>query len=631
MNALSDLLSPDEIAASLPSKADFRPFPTIERRDAWEQLPADLRTSIIAEGEAYLGFEWPRLTAAMYMEFLRNGNRTRYDGPYHKRRRAVTSLALAECIENEGRFLDDLVDGVWLIAEETSWVISAHNRMFQRRRPDLPDVSAVPGIDLFALETGGLFAWLHYLLRPALNRIHPLIDERIVHEVRRRILEPYLLRDDCWWMGIAGREKRLNNWTPWCTSNCLAAFLLVEEDAGRRLQAVRKSLASLDRFLAEHPADGGCDEGPGYWNKSGGSLFDCLELLYGATGGRFDPFAEPLVRNIGAYIHKAHIHGDFFLNFADGPPRIAVEGDLAYRYGKRIGDGNLTALGSAFHRALGPEGWKKMKFLSFLRVLPALFNYAAIDGDPAAPAFSRDVWMDGIQVMAARESEAPDRGLYVAMKGGHNEESHNHNDVGHFVLYADGLPVLVDVGVEEYTARTFGAERYDIWTMQSAYHSVPTINGVMQRNGSRFRAAHASYEAAPDASRLTLELASAYPPEAGIASWSRTCRLVRCPQAAVELAERFAFADPSACRFTLNYVACCRPDADPAGAIVFRRDGRPALRMEYDAGQFAANVETIELEDRKLKHSWGERLYRIVLTPRNAVPQGGFTIRFLKA
>ena len=80
------------------------------------------------------------------------------------------------------------------------------------------------------------------------------------------------------------------------------------------------------------------------------------------------------------------------------------------------------------------------------------------------------------------------RGFYLAAKGGHNAESHNHNDVGNFIVYADGRPVLIDAGVGTYTAKTFSPQRYEIWTMQSAYHNLPTINGFLQKDGRQFRA-----------------------------------------------------------------------------------------------------------------------------------------------
>ncbi len=85
------------------------------------------------------------------------------------------------------------------------------------------------------------------------------------------------------------------------------------------------------------------------------------------------------------------------------------------------------------------------------------------------------------------------RGLTVAAKGGHNDESHNHNDVGEFVVYCDGKPLLIDAGVETYSRKTFSPQRYEIWTMQSAYHNLPTIDGVQQAPGAAFAARDVTY------------------------------------------------------------------------------------------------------------------------------------------
>ena len=77
--------------------------------------------------------------------------------------------------------------------------------------------------------------------------------------------------------------------------------------------------------------------------------------------------------------------------------------------------------------------------------------------------------------------------MYVAVLASNNGRSHSHNDTGNFVIYQDGQPVAIDVGVEAYTAKTFCRERYSIWTMQSAFHNLPTVGGVMQheRRGIR--------------------------------------------------------------------------------------------------------------------------------------------------
>lgn len=123
---------------------------------------------------------------------------------------------------------------------------------------------------------------------------------------------------------------------------------------------------------------------------------------------------------------------------------------------------------------------------SLIRVLPNLLTLKDMSTERSIEPYTADFWLPGLQVMGARSHSDSDKDLYVAAKGGHNAESHNHNDVGNFIVYADGSPLLIDIGVETYTAKTFSSNRYDIWTMQSQYHNLPTINGVQQKDGREY-------------------------------------------------------------------------------------------------------------------------------------------------
>lgn len=86
------------------------------------------------------------------------------------------------------------------------------------------------------------------------------------------------------------------------------------------------------------------------------------------------------------------------------------------------------------------------------------------------------------------------------------EESHNHNDVGNFIIYADGKPAIIDVGVETDTAKTFSPSRYDIRTMQSQYHNLPIVNGIQQQAGENFRASDVRYAMTDELVEFSLPL-----------------------------------------------------------------------------------------------------------------------------
>lgn len=597
----------------------WTPFPSSLARPAWHAVPKAIHKQLVPEAESHLGKPWPALPAAMLLEFKRNGNRSNYEGVRSERRDRLQALAIAECLEGKGRFLDEIANGVWSTCEETFWGVPAHLSR-QRAGIGLPDVTD-PIVDLFAAETSSLLAWIHYLLAPSLERVSPLLPKRIAWEIDRRVLTPCLERDDYLWMGFQG-TRPVNNWNPWINSNWLASTLLMEPDATRRIASVAKILRSLDRFLDGYSDDGGCDEGPSYWTRAGASLFDCLQLLDSASGGTLDFFRMPLIREIGRYIWRAHIHADWFLNFADASARVKLPADLVYRYGRRIGDANLAAFGA--HAAKGTYARSD----SIGRTLHSLFNRGEITQAPARQPLARDVWMPGIQVMAARVNEGSADGLFLAAQGGHNDESHNHNDVGNFIVYADGEPAIIDVGVETYTARTFSANRYDIWTMQSAYHNLPTIGGVMQAPGREFTARRVSYRSDDRGAEFQLDIAAAYPPAANIRSWLRTLRLDRSHNR-IEIREQFDLAKGPP-DITLTFMTPCRPF--PAAGVVRLSGGflsKGAVELAFDSRVFTAGIEEIPIADARLRSSWGEHLYRVLLrADRPAAQQEwAYTIR----
>ena len=610
--SLGTLYPPEVLEKFLVPAAEWNPYAKIGERDFWEALPERTRQVQITEAEKFLGQPWPALPATLYLEFARIGNRSNFEEPYFERRERLTDLVLAECMENKGRFVDEIVNGLWAILEESSWVLPAHIGS-QKAGVGLPDTGE-PIVDLFSAETVGILSWSYYLLGERLDQVSPLIRPRLVKEAHTRVLDPCFQRDDFWWMAF--HTDHINNWNPWCNSNWLTAALLLEKDDKLRTMVVAKILRSLDLFMASYHADGGCDEGPSYWGRAGASLFDCLELLRSASNGKIDIYDQTLIREMGRYIYRVHIDGPYYINFADAPAKLTISGDLVFRYGERIGDKNMTALGAFVEQQRMKSSPLPGRDLS--RGLAALAGLGAITKTEGRESYIRDAWLDGIQVMAARSKEGSAEGLYLAAKGGHNNESHNHNDVGNFIVYYNGQPVLIDAGVGTYTRKTFSDQRYEIWTMQSAYHNLPTINGVMQHEGREFAARDVRYHADDSAAELSLDIAGTYPEKAGVRSWKRTVRLERGK--VVQLTEDYSLSRREA-ELTLSLMTPCAVELKAGGRISLTgKSGsgeQYAVELKYDASKLAPKVEKIALDDNRLQASWGESLNRIVLSAVN--------------
>ncbi len=588
----------------------WHPYPKIDEPKKWQVVPLSVRQAHIQQGEAYLGSSWDSLPATVFLEFVRNGNRSNYEKMSFSRREHLAALVMAEVFENKGRFLDDIVNGLWAICEETFWGVPAHVGR-QKAGPGLPDVTE-PIVDLFAAETGTLLAWTDYLLDAKLNTISALIKQRLTYEIDRRILTPNLDREDFGWMGFV--TKNINNWNPWINSNWLTAILLVEKDEQRRLNAVHKCMRSLDNFINIYPADGGCDEGPTYWSRAGASLFDSLELLFSASNGQINIFDQMVIKEIGRYIYKAHINDNYFINFADASGKMSIDPAVVFRFGRSINDPIMMgfAAWSALQKNYGSSALPG-SFGIFNRQLPAFFILNELTNYPPQEPLLRDFFLSDLQVFGARSNKSNKTGFYVAAKGGHNAESHNHNDVGNFIIYADGMPLLIDVGVGTYTAKTFSSLRYDIWTMQSAYHNLPTINGVMQMSGRQYAAKNVSYQAKENVVEFALDIATAYPPQAEINSWLRTIRLNRNKN--VEIIEKYQLTKWKQ-PVELNYMTPLPVEIVAKGLIKFTavEDGKAKdIFMNFDPQKINIHFDKIPLDDAKLQASWGNQLTRILL------------------
>lgn len=614
---LSSTWNEEALSGVILTPGDWSPYPTIERREAWENLPEGIKRNCIAAGEKALDFKWPNLPATVFMEFHLDGNRSNFQNLQNDRRNALSDLVLAEMIENQGRFIENIINGIWATCEETYWGVPAHLSL-QAAGNGLPDAGE-PSVDLFAAETGAQLAWINFMLKSRLDEYHPLVSRRIDNEINRRILDPCLERTDYWWMGFEA-DRAVNNWNPWINSNWITCILLSEKDAGRRNTALAKCMRSLDMFINGYPDDGGCDEGPSYWGHAGGSLFDCLDLLYMASGEEINLFNNSLIRNIAEYIMKVHISGSWFINFADASARGTSYPAIIFQYGERIKNPQLKSFASFLAREAGHGNSAPGGYLS--RRLRDIFTVQDLEKEEPVPPLLRDAWMPDLQVFAARDSAGTFEGFYLAGKGGNNAESHNHNDVGNFIIYLDGQPAIIDAGVETYTKKTFSDQRYDIWTMQSGYHSLPTVNGIMQKDGKDFRAADVRHEASEDLVEFSLELAGAYPDEAALKSLKRSLVLERGKR--VILTDQYELSGVNG-PFTLSLLTAEKPEIDFPGNIMLADNG---LTISFSVDQFAADVEAIELNDSRLKSSWGERIYRILLTMREVRGKGAYRVEF---
>lgn len=566
--------NPVDIESALQAVAFTPPFPTLGDRQAWDRIRATVPKSyiaaIIASAEKDAKIAIPGLPASLWLEFQRVGRREGFQEPRSKRRTMLASLALAECLENKGRFLDPLTDVIWAICEESAWVLPAHQR-------SLTDMTT-PVIDLGAAQTALELAETDCLLGAALD---PLVAKRIRYETDRRIFTPYLTRHDHWWL-YNNNTRTVNNWTAVCNAGCVGAAIYLEPDTARLAEMIARAARSEDDYLSTFDEDGGSTEGPGYWTYGFGFFAVLAHLVEQRTGGRIAFMDEPIVRKAAQFpLHTALAPG-VYVNFSDCDCNVTFVPALLAYLSRRLDIPDLMRLARE-----QPSAGARQQALSWgLRQL----TWWPSSGPVGACTPGKHDWYSGMVWMIARFDPKDANNLALAAKGGNNGEMHNQNDVGNFIVHVNGETLIPDIGRGRYTKAYFGPERYEHLVNSSRGHSVPVVNGKAQLPGRDYASELIEHSCDDCLDLLCIEMKGVYPADADLTSLRRTVALHRdAPRGWVEVVDEVSFASRPG---TMDSILTTFSPVDIGASSLVIRGDKGALKVTFDPKLVKPSVET---------------------------------------
>lgn len=607
LNLLAGRFDQASLQRLLQPEQQWVPLPLASDRSAWVKLFAPIAGSVLEEGNQALDYQWQVIKATDYLAYERTGSRAIMEKPLNENAIALSRLFFAELAEGKGRYLDQIINGVWYFTEMSTWSLSAHVPAFQSSKRTLPQADTHV-VDLMAGDLGSMLSWIYYFYKPAMDQVNPEISARLKKHIQERIIQPYLSRNDMWWQAFELKPEQLvNNWNPWCNFNVLTCLLLVEDNPETKLAGVYKTMRSVDKFINYVKSDGACEEGPSYWGHAAGKLYDYLQLLSLATGRQIDIFNHPIVRNMGEYIAQSYIGGDnWVVNFADASAKGGGDPYLIFRYGEAVQSPDMMQ----FAAYLAEK--KNISFKSsrdIFRGLEDLLTIPKLAGAVPSLPSNPHKWYPETQFLYLKQGD-----VFFAAKGGYNNESHNHNDIGTFIFYGNQQPIFIDAGVGTYNKKTFSNERYDIWTMQSGYHNLPTINGHDQQFGSKYRARDVKFDARNN--RFELDIAGAYPEASGVKTWKRSYQL---EQEELMIREIFAIDRPTK-PAVIHFLLAEKPQVTKDEVIL----NHGQYKLLFDAKLFDAAIEEIEQDDPRLGNVWGKAIYRISFTAKKIVNKGTY-------
>lgn len=454
----------------------------------------------------------PALSYSAWTEYERSGNRQAYDQPYFQRRALLAALALRCTLqpEDDGA-LERLHDLIFAILEESAWASPPHVPLALFNAGLAFEV-----IDLFASETAHALAETLSLLQ---DKIQPALKKRVLLEFERRIWIPYARLERPVW------EAKQNNWAAVCSGNLGMVALLTFSDQKQLIGVLTRVLETQKTFLSGYSPSGATAEGIAYWRYGFGYFCYFAEMLREYSDGQIDLLQSEKVQRIAAFPVALALHEDHFVNFSDAPEYCPLEAGLLSHLKGRLGVPTpVCRRVASFHRD------HCYRFAHLSRNLfwsdPELFTKNAPSGFYAFPELA---WLTH-----------QENGFVFACKGGHNDEPHNQNDLGQFVLHALGDTLLCDLGRGQYTKAYFSSQRYSLLHPSSRGHSLPVINGFEQGAGEEFFALLRDYHF-EQALTAEFDLSKAYP-DPNLLSYTRELRWeVQATQAALHLTDSFTF------------------------------------------------------------------------------------------
>ncbi len=455
----------------------------------------------------------------LYKLFFTIGDRRLYETCYFAKRERLVIFTTAALLYNRKEDINALEDTIWAICDEYTWVLPAHTT-------DLGDCYDRSVIDLFSAETGFALAEIYYLLG---EKLDIKIRRRILDSVEERIFVPYLSRNYYW-------ETNQANWAAVCAGSVGATFIYLAPDRFENIQS--RIINTLKTFLKGFGTDGVCVEGIGYWNYGFGYFTYFSQLLYEFTDGKENLFEIPICRKVALFQQNAFLRKNFTISFSDGSQTSGI----------------LPGLTQKLFDIYGSD------------IKMPLLDYSAFDDDSHRfAAYLRNFfWTDTRAIHSLdknKETYYKSAGWYIcnnselslAAKAGHNDEPHNHNDVGSFCLVCDDGQVLCDFGCGEYNRDYFDPEkRYTILCNSSLGHNLPIINSSPQSPGKE----HSGKVIYAKDGVFSCEIAGAYD-NCGLSSLTRKLTI---NNNIFELNDRYIFDNNSQNKVTERFVTMHKPE-----------------------------------------------------------------------
>ncbi|MCH6255970.1 hypothetical protein MLD52_05380 [Puniceicoccaceae bacterium K14] len=613
---ISDYLSHAEEGVIYPTEAQqellrplipdytYEPVPSIDDREFWNSI-AEKESAQKIYKEAIESLkkkpEVP-ITDEIYRRANKEGNRGIYKPRYYRTMEVLENAVIGECIENEGRFIPQIIEHINAIMEMKSWLHPNHddndNDVLEGRRVD---------IDLGARKFGSVLMVAEVLLE---DKLPTEVREEIVAQIKRRMTDFYLDRCKSTEDGRKGLSWMWSrsNWNSVCTSGTLFCILTASSDPEEHLVAIGCAINSMKYYLSGFGDDGYCSEGVGYWIYGFGNYLYLAQMVYDFTKGGVDlfQFDNPEKMNrVGNFPANYQIQNGVYPCFADGAARI------------KAGNDNFAYTMSAKHYgARKPSYSRPPDIVNLFMEWNDPVSYVATESDELElSAYS--YFYDSGAVISRGGQDVP---FSIAIKAGHNAENHNHMDVGSYVMVLEDDHVMCgDLGAPPYKAGAFSPNH----KVRSSWgHPVPRVDGTLQSEGREFRGEVLETVFSENSDKVVLDIKAAYEVD-GLEKLIRTMVNDKSGNGTITITDEFTASNPIA--FDTAIVTHGPYEVINDDMVVFSREGRSiTVKISAEGGTVKVHDLKIPVEDIR----YADEAFKIWIDFEKKLKSGSITMVF---
>lgn len=487
-----------EIAAMLPEKPQGIGV-TYKDRTYWEGMKNDPKAKqLLEEVAAMVKKPMPPFVDSLYLHLNATNVRLPGENMMNARYNYVFKLALAECLENKGRYMRAIENGIIELCNQKPWSIPAHDRSLQNYN------GTDYYVDLVVATAGNSLAQCVYMLGDKLSmetraRVQCAFREKVFRPIRRCLEEtkPF------YWFTVT------NNWNSVCLAGVTGAALTLLTDKEERAYFVAAAEKYHEYGMKGYADDGYCSEGVGYYNYGFRAYILLREEVCRATQGKIDFFHLPKFARIARYgkniqmlngICPAYsdcrigLSPDWFItNYCDN-----VLGTAPYNEKYNFPTGGNLSLN--FIEMFPRQAWK-------MELTDEIREALRAEADPLHSYYEQ------AGILIARPVANGTCRMAVSVKGGHNAENHNHNDVGSYAVSLGKETMAGDQGGPfSYPGDYFDRNATEKYKIKGSYgHPVPVVDGVMQKNGRQAQGVILEKQFTDAKDVFRIDYTSAYP------------------------------------------------------------------------------------------------------------------------